>query len=62
MIQARRLLILAPLVAALALPAATVAAAPRHAKASTNTAQRTVTSFPMADGAAPFGVTAGPRG
>ena len=61
MVQVRRGAILMPLLIALAIPAAVTAAPPRHA-ASTVGDHRAVTEFPMADGAVPFGVTAGPRG
>ena len=59
MFQVRRGAIILPLLVAFVLPAPAAAAAPRHAPAST---QRSVTAFPMADGALPFGVTAGPHG
>ncbi len=61
MVQVRRGAILVPLLIALAVPAAVTAAPPRHA-ASTVGDHRSVTAFPMADGALPFGVTAGPKG
>jgi virginiamycin B lyase len=54
--------VLAPLLVALVLPGAVAAAPPRHATAAHVHDERTVTAFPMAVGAAPFGVTAGPRG
>ena len=62
MIQVRRVAILSSLLVTLVLPAAVTAAPPRHALAAGNHDQRTVTAFQMADGTAPFGVTAGPRG
>ena len=52
MIQIRRAAIAVPMLVVLALPAAVSAALPGQS----------VTAFPMAAGAAPFGVTAGPRG
>ena len=61
MVQLKRGAILMPLLIALAVPAAVTAAPPRHA-ASTVGDHRAVTEYPMADGAVPFGVTAGPRG
>ncbi len=61
MVQVRRGAILLPLLVAVALPAGVAAGPPRHGLAATHDA-RSVTAFPMADGAAPFGVTAGPRG
>ncbi len=62
MIQVRRAAILCSLLVTLVLPAAVTAAPPRHALAANSPDQRTVTAFPMADGATPFGVTAGPGG
>ena len=62
MVQVRRGAILASVLVALVLPAAVSAAPPRHAMTANSPDQRTVTAFPQADGAVPFGVTAGPRG
>ena len=62
MVHVRYSAILWPVLATLVLPATVMAAPPRHAMAANNHDQRTVTAFPMADGAVPFGVTAGPRG
>jgi virginiamycin B lyase len=61
MAQIKRGAVLIPVLITLALPAAVTAAPPRNA-ASTVGDHRAVTEFPTADGTAPFGVTAGPRG
>lgn len=62
MAQIRRGAILAPLLLALALPGAAMAAPPHRVAARGLSADASITAFPMAAGAAPFGVTAGPRG
>ncbi len=62
MIQLRHRAVLVTLLVTLALPAAVSAAVPRHAPGPNGHDQRTVTAFPMAAGAAPFGVTEGPGG